>query len=201
MEITYRQGEKPDCQRIAELDSMASGGAAAFLFHDLVPDMSPEAIIASNLENDHYPHSYRSVIVAASNKKIVGMSLSFPGKFHGITEEMKAFFPEDRLRHFRHFFSAPVQDSYFLNALCVAPEFRGRGIGSRLIELTKAKALKEGYDTLSLIVFKDNAGAQKVYRRNGFRVTGHIELNPHALIPHEGGCVLMKAALSSSNPL
>ena len=32
-------------------------------------------------------------------------------------------------------------DSYFLDALCVDEDFRGMGIGSKLIELTKIKAL------------------------------------------------------------
>ena len=195
MDIFYRTGQKGDCTRIAELDNIASDGAIEFLFHDLIPGVSPEQIVASNLENDLYPHSFRSVIIAESKNDIIGMSLSFPGKYHGITDEMRNFFPEDRIRHFQHFFSAPVQDSYFLDALCVEDTFRNRGIGSKLIELTKAKAIAEGFHSLSLLVFKDNINAQKVYQKNGFQTVEQIELKPHELMPHEGGCFLMRASL------
>ena len=66
--------------------------------------MTPVQIVASNLESDSYPHSYRSVIVAEYDETIIGMSLSFPGKYHKITDEMKSFFPHDRINHFKHFF-------------------------------------------------------------------------------------------------
>ena len=195
MDVIYREGEKKDSLRIAELDSIASGGAIDFLFHDLIPNMTPVEIVASNLENDNYPHSYRNVMVAEHDEAIIGMSLSFPGKYHKITDVMKSFFPQDRINHFKNFFTAPVKDSFFLDALCVEKNFRNRGIGSKLIELTKNRARKGGYDSLSLIVFKDNTNAQNVYKKNGFKVIEQVELHPHRLMPHEGGCVLMKAMI------
>ena len=195
MKIIYREGKKEDSLRIAELDNIASDGAIEFLFHDLIPNMTPVQIVASNLESDSYPHSYRSVIVAEYDETIIGMSLSFPGKYHKITDEMKNFFPHDRINHFKYFFSAPVGDSYFLDALCVDENFRNRGIGSKLIELTKKKACNEGYNSLCLLVFKDNINAQNIYKKNGFEVIDWIEFASHELMPHEGGCVLMKAII------
>jgi GNAT superfamily N-acetyltransferase len=193
MEVIYREGKKEDSLRIAELDNIASDGAIEFLFHDLIPNITPVQIVASNLEHDRYPHSYRSAIVAEYHETIIGMSLSFPGKYHKITEDMKRFFPCDRINHFKHFFSAPVEDSYFLDALCVESMYRKKGVGSRLIDLTKTKARNEGYESLSLIVFADNIHAQNVYKKNGFRVITKIELHSHKLMPHENGCVLMNA--------
>ncbi len=193
MKVIYREGNKEDSSRIAELDNIASDGAIEFLFHDLVPDMTPVEIVASNLENDSYPHSYRSSIVAEYDGAIIGMSLSFPGKYHKITEEMKSFSPHDRIDHFKHFFSAPLEESYFLDALCVDDLYKRKGIGGKLIDLTKTKAGNEGYESLSLLVFADNINAQHMYKNNGFKVIKKIELNPHELMPHEGGCLLMKA--------
>jgi hypothetical protein len=40
-EIIFGEGRKDDSMRIAELDNIASGGAIDFLFHDLVPGMTP----------------------------------------------------------------------------------------------------------------------------------------------------------------
>ncbi len=195
MTVIYREGRKEDSSEIARLDNIASDGAMEFLFHDLIPDMSPVQIVASNLENDSYPHSYRSAIIAEYKGTIIGMSLSFPGKYHRITGEMKNFFPQDRIDHFKVFFSAPVKDSYFLDAICVEEDFRSKGIGSILIKQTKIKAINEGYDSLCLLLFKDNSKAQRLYKRNGFEVIGRINLAAHELMPHEGGCLLMKADL------
>ncbi len=195
MNVIYRKGEKKDSLPIAELNHIASGGAIEFLFRDLIPNLTPVQIVAANLENDAYPHSYKSAIVAEYDGAVIGMSLSFPGKYHRITEEMKMFFPPDRIDHFRNFFSAPVEKSYFLDALCVREDFRNRGIGGQLIELTKGKARKEGYDSLSLLVFRDNTNARTVYEKNGFKTIDWIDLKPHERIPHEGGCVLMSALL------
>ena len=185
MKVTYREGKKEDSLRLAELDNIASGGAIEFLFHDLIPDLTPVQIVASTLESDNYPHSYRSAIVAEHHETIIGMSFSFPGKYHKITDEMVNFFPHDRIEHFRHFFSAPVRDSFFLDALCVEENYRNMGIGSELIELTKIKARKEGYHSLSLIAFKDNVKAQQLYKRIGFEEKKWIDLPSHRLMPHE----------------
>jgi len=193
MKVNYREAKKEDSYRIAELDNIASDGAIEYLFHDLIPNVSPVQIVASNLENDLYPYSYRSTIVAECDNKIVGISLSFPTKHHKITDEMQKFFPAERIEHFKNFFSTRIEGSYFLDALCVDEKYRNKGVGSELIDLTKTKAQKEGYNVLSLIVFVDNINAQRMYQRNGFEIIKNIELKPHKIIPHEGGCVLMKA--------
>ncbi|MBW2489273.1 MAG: hypothetical protein JRE72_17785 [Deltaproteobacteria bacterium] len=99
MAIIYRPAEKTDSQRIAELISLASDGVVDFLFHDLVPDMTPAQVVAHNLAQDHYPHSYRSAVVALSGTHIVAMALSYPSTYHQITDKMRGFFPAERLDH------------------------------------------------------------------------------------------------------
>lgn len=163
-----------------------------YLFHDLIRGLTPLQIVAHNLEGDNYPHSYKSAIVAEHRKMIVGMVLSYPSHLHKITEEMRAFFPQERLEHLKSFYSVQVENSLFLNALCVSEEFRGKGIGSELISLTKKKAREKGYDILSVIVFADNAKALHLYKRTGFEVVQKVELKSNEFIPHEGGCLLMR---------
>lgn len=192
MNIIYREGRKEDSLRLAELINIASEGVVEYLFHDLIPDLTPVQIIAHNLESDKYPRSYKSTIVAESNGKIVGMALSIPSQFHRITEEMKNFFPEERLAHLKNFFSTRIENSLLLDTLCVEEEFRGKGIGGELISLTEKKAKENSYDALSLIVFADNTAAQRLYKRCGFEIVKKVKLESHQLIPHEGGCFLMK---------
>ena len=192
MNIIYREGRKEDSLRLAELINIASEGVVEYLFHDLIPDLTPVQIIAHNLESDKYPRSYKNTIVAESNGKIVGMALSIPSRFHKISEEMKNFFPEERLAHLKHFFAARVENSLLLDTLCVEEEFRGKGIGGGLISLTENKAKENSHDALSLIVFADNTAAQRLYKRYGFEIVENVKLESHQLIPHDGGCLLMR---------
>lgn len=195
MNVTYRQGRKSDCHEIAKLDNIASGGALEYLFHDLVPNMTATELLSSSLEKDIYPHSFKSAIVAENESQVIGLALSYPAKFHCITEELTNFLPEDRLEHFKDFYSSRVEGSYLLDAISVYEKYRKKGVGKSLLEYTKKKAIDEGYKELSLIVFSDNENAIKLYKDNGFEYVKSIDLKPHELIPHEGGCILMKCAL------
>lgn len=123
------------------------------------------------------------------------MTLSYPAEFHCITDDLKGFLPEKRLGHFEDYYSSRVDGSYFLDAISVYEEYRGRGIGKSLLEHTKKKALYEGYNELSLIVFSDNENAIRFYNDNKFEYVKSIELKRHELIPHTGGCLLLKCGI------
>jgi ribosomal protein S18 acetylase RimI-like enzyme len=192
MTFTYRPADKKDSARLAELINIASDGVVEYLFHDLIPGMTPVQVVAHNLENDNYPHSYKSAIVATNENDVVGMALSYPSSYHKITDEMRAFFPAERLAHFEDFYSARVENSLFLDALGVDVSHRRQGIGTRLVELTKEKARENGCEQLSLIVFADNAPALVLYKMLGFEAVEEIKLEGNEFIPHQGGCVLLR---------
>lgn len=133
--------------------------------------------------------------MATYQQRIVGMTLSYPSSYHHITEEMRQFLPPERLEHFQQFYAARIDQSLYLDTICVDEHFRGQNIGSQLLSLTKKRAQEQGFDTMSLIVFADNTRAQRLYRRCGFQLVKQVELRRHALIPHDGGCLLMKCEL------
>jgi ribosomal protein S18 acetylase RimI-like enzyme len=195
MDIKYRPGEKKDCTKLAELINIASDGVVEYLCRDLISGMTSVQIVAHSLENDNSPHSYKSAIVAVDNNVIVGMALSYPSVYHKITDEMKSFFSADRLEHLSHFYSARVENSWYLDDLCVIESYRRNGIGGKLISLTKEKAIDNGYPALSLIVFADNALAIPVYKRTGFKVVQRVELGGNEYIKHEDGCLLIKCEI------
>jgi GNAT superfamily N-acetyltransferase len=190
--IKYRPAEKEDSLKLAQLINTASDGVVEYLFQGLVPALTPVQIVARNLENDNYPHSYKSAVVACDGNDLVGMALSYPSSYHKITDEMRHFFPMDRLDHFCHFYSSRIENSWFLDALCVIESHRKFGIGKKLISLTKDKAVENGFMTLSLIVFADNNLAIPVYQHTGFEVVQKVELKGNELIKHNEACLLMK---------
>jgi ribosomal protein S18 acetylase RimI-like enzyme len=196
MPLRYRPAEKADSKRIAELINLASDGVVAFLFHDLVPQMTPVQVVAHNLAQDRYPHSYQSAVVAMNGKDIVGMALSYPSSYHKITDEMRGFFPAERLDHLKDFYFVDIPQSWFLDALAVEPAYRRQGIGTRLVELTRDRAKDNGYQMCSLIVFRDNTPAVALYEALGFCQVAHIHLAANDYIPHADGCALMTYRMS-----
>jgi ribosomal protein S18 acetylase RimI-like enzyme len=198
MKIKYRPGDKDDCAKLAELISIASGGVVEYLFKDVVPGMTPVQVVADSLEKDNNPFTYKSAIVATDQNDIVGMALSYPCSYHKITNEMRRFFPEDRLEHLRQFYAAGVDDSWYLDDLCVVEGHRKKGIGQKLISLTKEKAIENRYNILSLIVFADNKLAIPVYKRTGFEIVQRVELRGNEFIHHNDGCYLMKCEMTAS---
>ena len=89
---------------------------------------------------------------------------------------MQSFFPADRLAHLSHLFSSRIEGSWYLDTLCVIDNHRRSGIGEKLISLTKDRAVENGYNTLSLIVFADNTLAIPLYKRTGFEIVQKVEL-------------------------
>lgn len=57
----------------------------------------------------------------------------------------------------------------------VGDDFRGRGIGSRLLEELIARSEKEGIWTLQASIFPENDASVQIHVRNGFRVVGRRE--------------------------
>ena len=54
--------------------------------------------------------------------------------------------------------------------ICLAPAFKGQGLGEALIRRLKETAQKVGPDTIELTVQKKNTGAVALYRKMGFEI-------------------------------
>lgn len=59
-----------------------------------------------------------------------------------------------------------------LYSIAVAAEARGRGIGEALLQAVERAAARRGCDRLRLEVRLDNAAAQRLYERHGYRRFG-----------------------------
>jgi len=68
-----------------------------------------------------------------------------------------------------------VENSRFLmDGIFVAPEARGQGVGSRLLEAVAFEAAARGYSELRLDVIDTNGRARALYERRGFAAIGEI---------------------------
>ena len=57
-------------------------------------------------------------------------------------------------------------------AIAVVPNARGKGVGAALLGALLDRARAEGYETISLSVDRNNAGAIGLYERYGFERVG-----------------------------
>ena len=97
MNFTYRAGQKGDCPKLADFIYIASDGVVEFLFHDLIPGRSPQQIMARSLEKDGGHYTYKNTFVAETEGGVVGASFCYPSRYHVISDEMRQFYPADRL--------------------------------------------------------------------------------------------------------
>jgi ribosomal protein S18 acetylase RimI-like enzyme len=198
MQIQYRTGKQEDSLKIAEGIDRASGGIVEFLFHGLLGQYTTAQVMAKSIQEKQGSDSYENAIVAENQGNIIGVVYSYPAKFHGITDSTRSFFPSDRLAFLKDFYNSRVEHSWFLDSIYVDEKFRGAGIGSKLIELTKQRAEDNGFTQLSLMVMADNTVARRTYERNGFEIVKHINVQEHPLIPHKGGIYLLVSNLTSN---
>lgn len=189
--IIFRPARGQDSLKIAQLTIVASGGMMEFLFDELFDEVSTEQILASVIEKEQDNLSYRNTIVVELKERVIAIANSYSATNHRITTEMRSFIPKERLELLEDFFDSRIDNSLFLNALSVEAEYRGQGIGKRLIQKVKRKAKSEGFSSVSLIVWTDNKRAISLYTSLGFQEVKQIEIGFHPLISHPGGATLM----------
>ncbi|MBN1908984.1 MAG: GNAT family N-acetyltransferase [Pirellulales bacterium] len=70
-------------------------------------------------------------------------------------------------------FNSVKGESLYIHALFVAPEFRRRGFGGRMIEMVCRRAQLFGFTRVGLRVASSNHSAAQFYAKQGFVVTGN----------------------------
>jgi len=65
--------------------------------------------------------------------------------------------------------------SYILHRFCVSPFFQNKGIGREVLLHIENQIRNMGFESVRLDVFTKNPFAQRLYRNNGYEVTGHAD--------------------------
>jgi ribosomal protein S18 acetylase RimI-like enzyme len=167
------------------------------VYADLVADAPLEKLLEWRFTQLGSIRSYEHCLIAQEDSQIAGMIYAFP--IRRLDEA-----PSDaRVTQRGLTFLAPViellhqikSSSYYISAVAVYPEFRGAGIGKRLIAAAASDALRLGFRDLSLLSFEQNELATPLYQRLNFEITARSRVIPHALIRHTGDLLLMTRQL------
>ncbi|HEX2116011.1 MAG TPA: GNAT family N-acetyltransferase [Alphaproteobacteria bacterium] len=178
-----------DCAEIARLFLIASDGLAAYIWGRMdMPGLSLEEIGRRRYEREGVAFSYRNCLIAEADGAVIGMLHAYPMER---SEPPSEFDPV-----LRPYSELEDYGSLYISGVALYPAWRGRGIGTRLLQAAETRARDLRVARLSLICFERNARAMALYRRLGF---GEIDRRP--LVPHpslkyrDGDAVLMARQL------
>lgn len=185
--VRFRPAGREECRTIARLYSISSDGLADYIWTTLAkPGEDILDVGERRYSNEELLFSYKNCIVAEYQGGIVGMLVAFPMYLpegpNAANEPDPVLVPYAKLEK---------DSSYYIMGVAVFPEYRGKGIGTRFLELAEGKALGYGLSQLSLIVFEQNEGAKRLYERHGFYEIAREAVVPHGLIHHTGYALLM----------
>jgi ribosomal protein S18 acetylase RimI-like enzyme len=165
-EVVFRPGAVADAVQLAAFMDMASQGLATRLWlGTAVPGQGPFEIGRARAMRDDVGWSYRNATFAEVDGAVAGVVVDYPMKSAGRspTDIPDLLVPLLELE-------ALVPDSWYVNVLGVYPEFRGRGIGARLLKIADQRAAASNPPGgLSIIVASTNEAARRLYDRHGFR--------------------------------
>ncbi|MGD2073698.1 MAG: GNAT family N-acetyltransferase [Gammaproteobacteria bacterium] len=191
----YRPATADDNRFIAEMLEMSSDGVALIEWSEAAQeagDRTPLDIGAELYTADTGDYSHRNCRVAQVAGERAGLLLSFPMRTRD-TEEPAPAPPFDGSDVFAPYKYLEAPDTWYVCGVAVRPRYRGRGIGTGLMELAREQALEHGYAQLSLVVFEENTAAVRLYRRLGYEIAKRAPIVPHPLIRCEGDALLMVA--------
>ncbi len=191
-EVTFRPATRRDSHEIAELFRIASGGVAEYVWSTLAseyPGLTPLEIGTRRYARDEDAFSYKNCTVAELGGGVIGMLHAFP--MDGGPAPEKAGEPMDPV--LEPYAKLEVPGSYYISGMAVFPEYRGKGLGARMLKIAKQEARKRQCRQVSLLVFEQNEGAIKLYERNGFGIVDLAPVVPHEFIRYTGEVLLMTA--------
>lgn len=137
--------------------------------------------------------SIRNTVIAERDGRGIGAMISYQEK-PDTSGESQSSLPQVLVDALRPYRELTDPNSWFVAELCLLPEARGQGVGTRLLERAKADALRRDLPAVTLRVFKNNAGAVRLYERFGFTKMAELPVIPHPDMQVSGSVLLMSCS-------
>ena len=188
-----RRATRRDARAIAELSDQAGHGIPGYLWSQSAKEGQPSIEVGiERILREETNFSYRNAVVAELEGRVAALMLAYPLPEHSdvnLDELPDLLRPLEQLEQ-------KVPGSFYINILAAYPEFRGLGLGTKLLEAAPALASGAGCSELSLEVFEQNEGAVRLYERHGYRELARLPAVPHPSYPYAGYVVLMTRSVA-----
>jgi ribosomal protein S18 acetylase RimI-like enzyme len=166
-EIKLRPATPADADELAVLINAAGEGLPLYLWTGMAaPGEDPWEVGRRRALREQGSFSFLNSVVAEIDGKVAGCLIGYP-----LSKEPEQSVTPDTPPMFVPLLEleALAPDTWYVNVIAVHPDFRGQGIGSRLLAEAERAARETGKSGLSLIVADANDGARRLYARIGYR--------------------------------
>lgn len=162
----YRRAVPDDAKALAELGDMAGDGMPLYIWSGMAESgQSPWDVGRERAGRETGSFSYRNAVVVEQDEDVAACLIGYPLEDDPAPTDYSdmppMFVPLQQLEDM-----AP--GTWYVNVLATYPEHRGRGFGRGLLELAEAIAADLGKSGMSIIVTDANAGARRLYERQGY---------------------------------
>jgi ribosomal protein S18 acetylase RimI-like enzyme len=192
--IEIRPARKADAAAMAVLVDIAGHGMPAYMWAQIkAPGQSVLEIGRARALRDTGSFSWRNAFVAESDGEVAALLVDYliddPYVIGDLSQMPEFIHPLVRLE-------AQAPGTWYVNVLATFPEFRGKGLGAKLLALSEIRGNEHGSRKMSIIVAGENPDAMRLYGR-----TGYVEVAREAVVefpgcPHGGDWVLMTKELT-----
>ncbi|WP_020410555.1 GNAT family N-acetyltransferase [Hahella ganghwensis] len=193
MEI--RKAIKSDVDDLAYLINLAGEGIPEYLWGAMAgPGETALEVGVKRAAREEGGFSYRNARVCTADEVILGMQVSYcqpdPYEIGNLMDYPELVQPLVELE-------SKVPGSWYLNAIATYEQYRGKGVGRRLMDDVEQQARSHGCTQISLIVASENQVAGELYQRLGYRPVESRAVVPYPGCLHGGEWVLMVKKLET----
>ncbi len=179
--LTIRPAEERDVIWGADLMFSAGSGLFNYVFAS-TPEKSLDILRQAFKEPGH-AFSYEFAQIVEVDDGVAGIVLSYPGHVKRRAEEniqgiMAKILPLQRvprilvnLADLSRIKQDVKAEMYFILSLCIAPEYRDRGLGTALLNDTELTAKESGCSSMALDIAYTNTRARRLFDRQGYHIT------------------------------
>ncbi len=191
-EYKIRPARSSDAADIARLVAISSDGIAMIEWQQQAHKEQRDALdVAESIyQTPQGNYSYTRATMMESNREIAGMLLAFampPAASRNPENRPGA----DDENVFAPYIYLEEPNSWYICGVAIYAQFRGQGLGTRLMALANEQAKEKGFSRLSLVVFEQNAASVRLYQRLGYEVVDRAPIVPHPMIHYVGDALLM----------
>lgn len=163
----YRRAKPSDAAAMTELVNFAGEGLPLYLWAKMAgPGESPWAIGEQRAKREEGGFSYKNTVVREGGDRVVAALIGYPLPDRPAVVDYNnlpaMFVPLQELEDL-------VAGTWYVNVLATYPEYRSKGYGAELLSVAEQLARESQRNGLSIIVSDANAGARRLYERNGYR--------------------------------
>ena len=155
------------------------------LGHPLLNDMDEDEltqIMIDAMESPQYRYGIEHAWLCVQENQVAGVLFGYPGEYISLVDgPLKVALSERGYSPSEIIFNAETHSGeWYLDKLIIAPPFRNKGIGRRMLQIIDNIAKEAGYTTIGLNCPIDNQIAYHLYTDIGFEEHTKILLGNRA---------------------